>query len=135
MGFGRATPLLPLLQAPSLLLLGGLGHLGAGRILLLDSLDDTDSHRLPHVAHGEATQGRVLSESLHTHGLGGNHLHEAGVTVLDELRLLLELLAGTTVDLGQDLRELDGNVGGVAVQHGRIPVADLAGVVHDDDLR
>ena len=44
-------------------------------------------------------------------------------------------LAGAAVDLDQDLRELAGNVGGVAVQHGRVAVADLAGVVHHDNLR
>lgn len=55
-------------------------------------------------------------------------------TVLDELGCSLQLLSGTTVNLGLDLSELNGNVGSVAIQHWGVTVADLAGVVHDDDL-
>lgn len=98
-------------------------------------LDDADGDGLTHVADGEATQGRVGGEGLHAHRLGGLHLDVGSVTVLDELGGLLQLLAGTTVNLGGDLRELAGNVGSVAIQHRGIAVADLARVVHDDDLR
>jgi hypothetical protein len=48
---------------PSLLLLATLA--GAADLLLDDGLDDTDSHGLPHVAHGETAQGRVVGEGLH----------------------------------------------------------------------
>ena len=45
-----------------------------------------------------------------------------------------EVLTGTTVDLLLNLCELAGDVSGVAVEHGRVPVANLAGVVQDNDL-
>ena len=64
-----------------------------------------------------------------------HHVDVGGVTVLQELGGGLELLAGTAVDLGGDLLELAGNVGCVTIQHGGVAVADLARVVHDDDLR
>ena len=100
----------------------------------LQYLDDADSDCLPHVTNSKAAQGWVGGEGLHAHGLGGHHLHVGGISVLDELGGSLQLLAGTPVDLGGDLSELAGDVGCVAVQHRCIPVADLAWVVHDDDL-
>ena len=57
------------------------------------------------------------------------------VTVLDELGGSLQLLARPPVNLGLDLRELASNVGCVAVQHRGITIANLARVVHDDDLQ
>ncbi len=63
-----------------------------------------------------------------------HHVDVGGVTVLQELGGGLKLLAGTAVNLGGDLLELAGNVGCVTVQHGSIAVANLARVVHDDDL-
>lgn len=71
---------------------------------------------------------------MQAHGTGAHHDDIGSVSVLQELGGCLELLARTAVDLGGDLRELAGNVGCVAVQHGSIAVADLAGVIHDNDL-
>jgi len=83
---------------------------------------------------GETTKGWVVSEGLNTHWLGGNHLDNGGVTGLNELRSVLNRLAGTTVDLLQNLGELAGNVGGVAVEHWGVTSADLARVVENNDL-
>jgi len=44
-------------------------------------------------------------------------------------------LAGAAVDLGHDIGELDGDVGGVAIQHRRVSAVDLPRVVEHDDLR
>lgn len=113
---------------------GGLGDLAGTGSGLLDSLDDTDSDGLTHVTDGETTQRGVVGESLNTHGLGGNHLDDGGVTRLDELGVGLDRLAGTTVNLLEDLRELAGDVGSVAVEDGGVTGTDLARVVEDDDL-
>ena len=112
----------------------GLGDLAGGGRGLLDGLDDTDSDGLAHVTDGETTQGRVVGESLNAHGLGGDHLDDGGVTRLDELGGRLGSLTGTAVDLLEELGELAGNVGSVAVEDGGVAGTDLAGVVHDDDL-
>ena len=98
------------------------------------NLDDTDGDGLAHVTDGEATKRGVVGEGLNAHGLGGNHLDDGGVTRLDELGAGLDRLAGTAVDLLEELRELAGNVSGVAVEDGRVTSADLTGVVEDDDL-
>ncbi|OAY74344.1 hypothetical protein ACMD2_01461 [Ananas comosus] len=119
----------------SLLLRGGLGDLGASGILLLDTLDHSDSNGLPHVTDGKTAKGRVLGEGLNNHGLGRNHLNKARITVLQELGLLLELLARAAINLGEDLSKLNSDVGGVAVEYGSIAIANLSGVVHDDNLR
>jgi len=87
-----------------------------------------------HVTDGETTKRGVVGESLHAHGLGGNHLDDGGVTRLDELGVVLNRLAGTAVDLLEDLRELAGNVGSVAIEHGCVTGTNLTGVVEDDDL-
>jgi hypothetical protein len=89
---------------------------------------------LAHVTDGETTEGRILSERLDAHGLGGDELDDGGVTRLDVLGGLLKSLTGTTIDLLEDFGELAGNVGSVAIQHGGIASVDLTGVVEDDDL-
>lgn len=85
-------------------------------------------------AYGKSTQGRVLLVRLDTHGLGGNKLDDGGVTRLQELGAGLHDLSGSSVDLLDELTELAGNVGGVAVEDGRVSGTDLTGVVQDDDL-
>merc|ERR1719273_2350050 len=120
----------------SLLLVGLLGGLGglAGNLLGGGGLDDTDSNSLPHVPNGEPSKGRVVGEGLHAHGLAGEQLHDGSVSRLNELGRILSGLAGTPVNLLKDLGELASNVGGVAVEHWRVAVGHLAGVVQHDDL-
>ena len=89
---------------------------------------------LSHVADGETSQRWVVGESLHTHGLGGNHLHDGRITRLDELGRIFDRLAGTAIDLLNQLGELAGNVGSVAIQHWGVTGTDLARVVEDNDL-
>lgn len=52
----------------------------------------------------------------------------------DELGVVLDRLAGTTVDLLQELGELAGNVCCVAVEHWCVTSTYLARVVKDNDL-
>ena len=86
---------------------GGLGDF-AFLFLLGDGLDDADGHRLPHVAHSEATQGWVLGEGLHAHGLGRSHFDDGSVSVLDGFRESFELFAGTTIASDQDKIKMKG---------------------------
>merc|ERR1719220_2779110 len=116
---------------PGLLLLSSrLGNL-TSLIKLLNRLDNTNSHSLPHVPNSEPTKGRVLLEGLYAHGLGRHQLDNGGVTGLDLAGVVLHLLTRPTVDLLQKLGEL---AGGVGVQHGGVALLDLTGVVQDDDL-
>lgn len=87
-----------------------------------------------NIPDGETTERRVVSEGLNTHGLGGNHLDDGGVTRLDELGGGLNGLAGTAVDLLNKLGELAGDVGSVAVEDGCVTGTDLTRVVQDDNL-
>jgi len=113
---------------------GSLGDLAGTLVGLDDRLDDTDSDGLTHVTDGETSKGRVLGEGLHTHGLGRNHLDDGSVTRLDKLGVVFNRLAGTAVNLLQQLRELASNVSSVAVEHRCVSGTDLARVVEDDDL-
>jgi len=120
------------------LLLAGLdtslGGLGSGLVNLLNTLDDTYGDRLPHVSDSEATKRGEFGIGFNAHRLRRNHLDDGRVTRLDKLRVVLELLAGTTIDLLNKLGELAGNMGGVAIEHWCVASADLTGVVEDDDL-
>jgi hypothetical protein len=119
------------------LLLGGLdGGLGdlAGLVSLDDRLDDTDSDGLTHVADSETTERWVVGEGLDTHWLGRNHLDDGSIARLDELGVVLDGLAGTAVDLLEELGELAGDVGGVAVENWSVTGTNLTWVVEDDDL-
>lgn len=89
---------------------------------------------MTHVTDGETTQGRVVSESLHAHGLGGNHLDDGGITGLDELGRVLNRLTSSSVDLLKKLGELAGDVGSMAIEDGSVTSTDLTRVVENDDL-
>ena len=102
--------------------------------LEVDGLDDTDSDGLTHVTYGKATQWREVRERLDAEGLGGHQGDHGGISGLDELGVLFGSLAGTTIAFLLDLGELAGDVGSVAIQHGGVTVANLAGVVQHDDL-
>lgn len=133
-------------------LLGGLGDLTAGFLGLDHGLDDTDSNGLEipvsredqckrwvdqylsHVAHGETSQRWVVLERLNTHWLGGNQLDNGGVTRLNELGIVFDGFIVTTINLLQELGELAGNVGSVAIEHWCVTGTDLARVVEDNDL-
>ena len=114
-------------------LLSSLGSF-SNLISLGNGLDDTDGNRLTHVADGEATKRSVLGEGLNAHGLGGDELNNGGISGLDALGVGLSGFARTTINLLNDLVELAGNVGSVAIEHGGVSVVDLTGVVQDDDL-
>lgn len=115
-------------------LLGGLGDLATTLVGLGDGLDDTDSDGLSHVTDGESTKRWVVSEGLNAHRLGGNHLDDGGITGLDELGAGFNRLASSSIDLLEELGELAGDVGGVAVQDWSVASTDLTRVVEDDDL-
>jgi len=115
-------------------LLRGLGDFATLAIGLLDTLDDTDSDRLPHVTDSEASKRRVFGVSLDAHGLAWDKFDHSGITGLDGLGILLSDGTSSTIDLGLDLSELAGNVGGVAIQDRRVAITDLPGVVEDNDL-
>ena len=75
----------------SFLLHGLLGGLGLASLHSLGGggLDDSHSHGLPHVTDSESSQGRIVSEGLHTHGLAGGQEDDGGVSRLDELGVIL----------------------------------------------
>jgi len=98
------------------LLSSRLGLLALDLGVLLNGLDDTDSDGLTHVTNGETSQRGVVGEGLNAHGLGGDHLDDSGITGLDELGVGLSALTGTAIDLLEELSELAGNVGSVAIE-------------------
>lgn len=81
------------------------------------------------------TQGWVLGEALHTHGLARDHLHDGSVPGFQRFRVVLQLLARAPVDLLLQLGKLAGNVSSVAVNYRGISGADLTRVVQDDHLK
>lgn len=113
---------------------GGLGNLTGTGSSLLDGLDDTDGDGLTHVTDGETTKWWVGGEGLDTHWLGWNHLDDGSITRLDELRASFDSLTSTSVNLLEELSELAGNVGSVAIQDWSVTGTDLTRVVKDDDL-
>lgn len=125
----------PLKNMSCLLLLGSrLSLLALDLGVLHDRLDDTDGDGLSHVTDSETAQGRVICESLHAHRLGRNHLDDGSIAGLDELGVGLGALTSTAIDLLEELGELAGNVGSVAVEDGGVASTDLTGVVENDDL-
>ena len=114
-------------------LLGGLGHL-ATLLNLIYGFDDSHGNRLLHVTNGKTSQGWVLGEGLHTHGLAGHHFNDCSISTLDMLGVILELLATSSIDFLFEFGKLAGDVGSVAVEHRGIAGMDLARVIQDDNL-
>lgn len=106
----------------------------AGLLDFDDGFDDADGNGLSHVTDGETSKGWVVGESLDAHWLGGNHLDDGSVARFDELGVVLNGLAGTTIDLLQELGEFASDMGGVAVEHWCVTSADLTRVVENNDL-
>merc|ERR1711884_273842 len=122
---------------PNLLLLTGLGgRLGdlTSGIDLVDLLDDTDGNSLSHVSDGESSERSVLAESLNADWLAWLELDDGGVTTLDLLWGVLNLLTRSSIDLLLELVESASDVGGVAIEHRGVTLLDLTWVVQDDDL-
>lgn len=115
-------------------LLGGLGDLATSLVGLGDGLDDTDSDGLSHVSDGKSTKWWVVGEGLDTHWLGWHHLDDGSITRLDELWRSFDGLTSSSIDLLEELRELAGDVGSVAIQDWSVTSTDLTWVVEDDDL-
>ncbi|KAF1748390.1 hypothetical protein GCK72_024857 [Caenorhabditis remanei] len=89
-------------------LLGGLGDLSGGSIGLLDRLDDSDGDGLTHVTNGETSEWSVVSEGLDAEWLGWDKLDNSGVSGLEELGEVFDLLTGTAIDL--EIEKLDSDV-------------------------
>jgi len=101
---------------------------------LSNALNNADSDSLAHVPNGEAAERRIVGECLNAHRLRGNHLDNGSVTRLNELGGVFDGLAGTTIDLLEELGELAGDVGSVAIENWSVSSTNLTRVVEDDDL-
>jgi len=112
---------------------GGLGDL-SGFVNLDNGLDDTDSNSLSHITDSETTKWWVFGEGLDAHWLGRNHLDDGGITRLDELWVVFDRLASTTINLLEKLRELASNVGSVAIKNWSVTSTNLTWVVKNNDL-
>jgi hypothetical protein len=68
------------------------------------------------------------------HGLAGDKFDNGGITRLDELGGGFNRFTRSAIDLLNELRELAGDVGGVAIENGSVSSTNLTRVVEDDDL-
>jgi len=102
--------------------------------LLLNGFDDTDGDGLSHVTDSETSKRWVFLERFDAHWLLWGEDSDGGVTGLDELGVVFQLLTGTTIDLFLELGELASNVGCVAIKDWCVSSVDLTRVVQDNDL-
>jgi len=68
------------------------------------------------------------------HGLAGNEFDDGSITRFDKLGGGFNRFTRSTIDLLDELRELAGDVGSVAIEDGSVTSTDLTGVVEDNDL-
>jgi len=136
--FGRRCATVEGLSSLALLpgsLLSCLCHLAGATLALLDSLDDTDGNRLTHVTDCKAPEWSVLGEWLDAHRFLRHHLHDARVARFEVGRVVLDLLAATTIDLLEQVTELAGNVRRVTVEDWGVASVDLTRVIQNNHLR
>ena len=97
-------------------------------------LNDSDSHRLTHITDSETTERRKIGEGFDAQGLGRFQVDNASISGLDEFGVLFQNLTRAAVHLLLDESEFASDVRGVAIQHWRVSVSDLTGVVHNNNL-
>lgn len=97
-------------------------------------LYDAHSDSLTHVANSETSQRREFLESFDAHRFSRLQHHDRSVSAFDAFRILFGSLAGTTVAFLFNLGEFAGDMSSVAVEHRRVTVADLPGMIQDDYL-
>ena len=102
--------------------------------LLVDGTDNADSDCLLHITDGETAEWWVLLEGLDDEWLGWDNLDDSGIILLNVFWVLCSLLAVATIDTLDELVELAGDVGCVAVENWLVAGVDLAWVVGDDHL-
>jgi hypothetical protein len=68
------------------------------------------------------------------HRFAWNKFDNTGITGLHELWIVLQGLATPTINLLDELSELTGDVGSMAIEDGCIASANLTGMVENDDL-
>jgi len=68
------------------------------------------------------------------HGLTGDELDDGGITGLDEFGGSFNGFTCSAIDLLNELGELAGDVGSVAIEDRSVTSTNLTGVVEDDDL-
>merc|ERR1719328_29697 len=118
------------------LLLGLLGSLGgcSRNFLWSHSLDDTDSDSLSHVTYSETSKRGEVREGFDAHGLAWDQFNNTGISGFDEFGVGFGRFTSTTIDLFLDLVKFASNMSSVAIQHWRIFVANLTGVVENNNL-
>ena len=80
------------------------------------------------------TERRIIREALNTHGFARDHINDGSISRFQEFGAILQLLAGTTINLLFELSEFARNVSSMAIQHRGITSANLARVVQDNNL-
>ena len=68
------------------------------------------------------------------HRLGGDEFGDASITRFDEFGSILNRLSAPTIDFLDELGELAGNVGGVAIKDGSVAGANFTRMVEYNDL-
>lgn len=80
------------------------------------------------------TERRIIREALNTHWFARDHINDGSISRFQEFGAILQLLAGTTINLLFELSKFARNVSGMAIQHRGITSANLARVVQDNNL-
>merc|ERR1719454_172374 len=79
-------------------------------------------------------RGGNSEKSFYAHGLRRNQFDNGGISRFDRFGIGFGGLSGTTIDLFLDLVKFASNVSGVTIQDWRVSVANLSGVVENDNL-
>lgn len=117
-----------------LCLFGGFRYFASGRIFEINRFNDTNGDRLSHVTYGKSTEWRKFLETFNAQRFGWHQNNDGRITGLNCFRILFGSFARTTVAFLFDLRKFARNVGRMTIQHGRIPVGNLSGMIEYNDL-
>ena len=106
----------------------------AGKFFTIFSVKLKRYQNLPHVTNGETSKRWEVRESFHAHGLRWHQFDDGGISGFDGFGISFYGFTSTTINLLLDFVELASNMSGVAIQDRRVAIANLTGMVQDNDL-
>merc|ERR1711992_498973 len=107
---------------------------GSSSVLGDNRLDDTYSNSLPHVTDSKTSKGREVREGFYAHGLAWNQFNNTGISRFDEFWICFSCFSSTSINFLLDFVKFASDVSSVTIQNRRITIANLTGVVKNNDL-
>merc|ERR1719464_1394294 len=110
-----------------------MGVLGKG-VLRFVLFDDAYSYRFTHIPNGKSSKRRIILESLHTHGLGWNHINNTCLTRFTRFWILLNNFTSSLVHESHKFIESASDVRRMTIENWSVTSHNFVRMIKYNDL-